>query len=207
MTLAFIDTETTGIPDYSLPVDHPDQPSIVQVAIILTDDTGEVVKQHYKTLVRPMPFCKWSAQAEAVHGISQKRAQLRGMRPEFLATDIMQLTEGATIIAHNAQFDGFLVSALLSHFAATADLCRWRAKRVICTMLKSAPILKLPRKGNRHDFHEQAPGDYKMPRLAEAYRFFTGSDLEGAHDAMADAEACRQVYLGIQRHRAQEGVA
>ncbi|MFO0687376.1 MAG: hypothetical protein U0900_01565 [Myxococcota bacterium] len=45
----------------------------------------------------------------------------------------------------------------------------------------------------------EAPGKYgyKWPTLAEAYRHFTGLELEGAHDALVDTEACLQVFRAL----------
>ena len=38
---------------------------------------------------------------------------------------------------------------------------------------------------------------HKTPNLGEAYRHFTGNDLQNAHSAMADVLACRDVYFSI----------
>lgn len=38
--ILFFDTETTGFPHKSKPVDHPDQPHVVQLAAELTEDDG-----------------------------------------------------------------------------------------------------------------------------------------------------------------------
>eukprot|EP00568_Trieres_chinensis_P017937 CAMPEP_0183321430 /NCGR_PEP_ID=MMETSP0160_2-20130417/68866_1 /TAXON_ID=2839 ORGANISM="Odontella Sinensis, Strain Grunow 1884" /NCGR_SAMPLE_ID=MMETSP0160_2 /ASSEMBLY_ACC=CAM_ASM_000250 /LENGTH=136 /DNA_ID=CAMNT_0025488373 /DNA_START=74 /DNA_END=481 /DNA_ORIENTATION=+ len=38
---------------------------------------------------------------------------------------------------------------------------------------------------------------YKWPTLGEAYAHYSGKDLTGAHDAMADAEACLRVFKGL----------
>ena len=48
-------------------------------------------------------------------------------------------------------------------------------------------VLKLP---GKYD-------SYKWPTLAEAYRHFTGKELEGAHDALVDSEACLVVFRGL----------
>ena len=43
---------------------------------------------------------------------------------------------------------------------------------------------------------KKAPGKrgYKWPTLQEAFTHFTGAPFVGAHGAMADAQACREVY-------------
>lgn len=37
----------------------------------------------------------------------------------------------------------------------------------------------------------------KFPKLTEAYKHFTGKPLEGAHGAMADTQACLDVWFAI----------
>jgi DNA polymerase-3 subunit epsilon len=38
---------------------------------------------------------------------------------------------------------------------------------------------------------------HKTPNLGEAFRHFKGRDFENAHSAMADVQACRDVYFAI----------
>lgn len=40
-------------------------------------------------------------------------------------------------------------------------------------------------------------GGYKNPNLQEAYKHFFGVEFEGAHDAMADVRACRDVFFKL----------
>jgi hypothetical protein len=41
------------------------------------------------------------------------------------------------------------------------------------------------------------PGEYKWPRLIEAYRHAFGKDFTGAHDALADVRACKEIYFWL----------
>ena len=43
-------------------------------------------------------------------------------------------------------------------------------------------------------------GDYKWPSLAEAYFFMFRKEVENAHDAGADVQACKEIYLWIQEY-------
>lgn len=76
----------------------------------------------------------------------------------------------------------------------------WKAAPAFCTQGNSVKIINLPptakmlAAGRKHA---------KSPNLGEAYEFFTGKKLEGAHNAAVDLAACKAVYLGIQAHRAQ----
>jgi DNA polymerase-3 subunit epsilon len=38
---------------------------------------------------------------------------------------------------------------------------------------------------------------FKTASLGEAYRNFTGKELEGAHSARADVNGCMEVYFAI----------
>ena len=38
MSYLFFDTETTGLPEWTKPSNHPDQPHITQIAAALVDD-------------------------------------------------------------------------------------------------------------------------------------------------------------------------
>jgi DNA polymerase III subunit epsilon len=37
----------------------------------------------------------------------------------------------------------------------------------------------------------------KSANLGEAYKYFTGKELAGAHDALVDVQACMAVYFAI----------
>ena len=66
------------------------------------------------------------------------------------------------------------------------------AARLVCTKDETTGVLQLPGKF----------GNYKWPSLAEAYAHYTGGkEIEGAHDAMVDAEACLEVF----KHLVQDG--
>lgn len=38
---------------------------------------------------------------------------------------------------------------------------------------------------------------FKSPNLQEAYKHFFGVEFEGAHDAMADVRACKDVFFKL----------
>lgn len=191
----FYDTETSGLPKFGMPSEHPDQPHIVQLAAALVDlDSREIVAS-LDLIVRPDG---WTIPDEvaAVHGITTEHAVAVGV-PESLALSMfLELWRGRTRIAHNEQFDARIVR-IAQHRAGEleADLEAWKNGTAECTARLATPIVKAPptakmlAAGRTH---------YKTANLGEAVQFFTGKPLENAHSAMADVLGCMAVYFAIQ---------
>lgn len=198
--LLFIDTETSGLPDFSLPVDHPSQPHIVQLAAWLGEwdeaggsDISPELRHHssLNAIIRPTDWTIHPA-AERVHRISLERARAMG---EDLADVLQRLYElvaaadhdglgvHGTLVAHNLSFDNRML--LRESAAANIDPAPLSRLRPFCTMRALTPRMRLP---GRH------PGNYKWPRLDEAHRFCFGRDFDDAHSAMGDVLACRDIY-------------
>ena len=67
--LFFYDTETTGIPNFKEPSEHPDQPHIVQIAAALVDDETRKTVSSINLIIKPDG---WAIPEELteIHGIS-----------------------------------------------------------------------------------------------------------------------------------------
>lgn len=192
----FYDTETTGLPDWSQPSEAPHQPHIVQLAAQLVNlDTRHVISS-MDVIIRPDG---WTIPEEvaAVHGITTEMALDLGV-PEHLAIEMfMGMWSNRLRIAHNEQFDARILRIwLMRHFSeAMAD--EFKVGQAQCTARMSTKILALPptekMKAARR-FHN------KTPNLGEAYEYFTGKPLSGAHNAMVDVDACKVVYFGALEH-------
>ncbi len=191
----FYDTETTGLPLFKEPSEHPGQPHIVQLAAALVDlDTRETVAS-LDLIVRPdswiIPY-----EVTQVHGITTEYAQAVGV-PETLALSLfLEMWAGRKRIAHNEPFDARIIR-IAQHRAGELehDLERWKAGTAECTARLATPILKLPPTpkmvaANRHH--------HKTANLGEAVQYFTGKPLENAHSALADVRGCIDVYFAIQ---------
>lgn len=201
------DTETSGLSLFKEPSEHPGQPHIVQLGALLYDlDAGKRIAT-LDVIVRPDG---WTIPHDvaAVHGITTEHAMDVGI-PEPIVLDMLLELWGAARperrlrLAHNEQFDARIVRIALKRFRDTpmataigqpqpSDV--WKDGKAACTQLMATPIMKLPptpkmRAAGR--FH------HKSANLTEAYKHFTGQDLQNAHSAMADVDACLAVYLAI----------
>jgi DNA polymerase-3 subunit epsilon len=202
-TALFYDTETTGLPLFKEPSEHPGQPHIVQLAACLVDLDARKTIASMDVIVKPN---EWTIPDEvaAIHGITTAHALDVGI-PEEMALDMfLALWSQRLRVGHNESFDARLIRIAQSRFGKSeSELTVWKAGKAECTQLLATPICKLPPTDKMKAvgrFH------YKSANLGEAYRYFTVKDIENAHSAMADVQACMTVYFAI-KDRAEQLLA
>lgn len=193
----FYDTETTGLPLFSEPSEHPGQPHIVQLAAVLADlDTRQTIAS-MDVIIRPDG---WAIPEEvsAIHGITTEHAMDVGI-PETMAVDMfMSLWAGRLRIAHNESFDARIIRIAQHRFPDTfpdPQCDYWKNGASACTAKMATPILNLP---PTEKMIAAGRNHAKTANLGEAYRYFTGTELQNAHSAMADVLGCMAVYFAIQ---------
>jgi DNA polymerase-3 subunit epsilon len=187
----FFDTETTGLADCKMPAEWEGQPRVCQLGAILTDDSGRV-KAESNLLIKPDGWAI-PAEASAIHGISQEDAENYGLPIKTaLAIFSRLVSKSYAVVAHNTRFDLFLLEVECSRLSANLNL----PKQYHCTMEESRDILKLPPTKRMTDL---GMTKFKNPSLQEAYRHFFGREFEGAHDAMADVRACKDVFFALKK--------
>jgi DNA polymerase III epsilon subunit-like protein len=195
------DTETTGLPLFRQPSEHPDQPHMVDVCGLLIEpefQPGGVrwrVVDEFEALVRPSNW-EISAEVSKIHGITHDQAMAEGILESDAIEALLALQARAELrVAHNESFDQRIVRIALHRYRDPAAIEAWAAAPTFCTCEAAKPILKLPptEKMIRAGFGKQ----FKSPNLAEAFKHFTGEDLIGAHRARADAEACARIYFAM----------
>lgn len=188
----FFDTETTGLPNYQRPLNNPLQPHLVQLAAVLYD-AGRKEIESVDLIVNPgVPI---PASASAVHGITDDIAVAKGVHPTKALSTFLDMAKRAKfVIAHNAEFDIWLLKVLFARYAeGTATFADFvPPTSVLCTMKTATPIVNLPptAKMLRAGFNKP-----KSPTLTECVKFFFDEDLEGAHDALVDVRACARVFF------------
>ena len=186
--ILFFDTETTGLYSDRVPLDHPSQPHIVQIAMMLTDDAGSPIS----TLSMVVnPECPIPPGATAVHGISDDLARGVGISEKTAAGLFRHMSSRAKlIVAHNAKFD---IGVMLS--ACAREGMRHRGDLpAFCTMEAASPIVNLPPTERMLAAGFDKP---KPPKLEECIAHFFGETLDGAHDALVDVQACARVFFHL----------
>lgn len=199
----FYDTETNGMVNWKVKDKPKLQPELVQLAAVLEDDSGRILGA--MSVLIEEANVKDSTQ---FHGITQEMVAAYGI-PRIEALNMFGnfLSRAKRVIAHNISFDDIIMKSEIARndyelreaHGAGAEAFNW--PELCCTKELSSPILNLPptERMKKAGFNKPKP-----PTLGEAYMFFTGKELVGAHDALTDVYACRTVWNGIQRHPAQK---
>ncbi len=184
------DTETTGMVQFRQPPEHASQPDLIQLGMLLVDCRTWEPRARHSTLVRLGEGVTIDPGAKEAHGISEEDCARYGVDPIVACSLFNQACMQADIIvAHNLSFDASIMKTALYRIGNKPH--RLDGRQQVCTKEATTDVLKLPGKYG-----------YKWPTLAEAYRHYTGLEIEGAHDALVDTEACLQVFRGL----VQEGV-
>lgn len=182
MYLVF-DTETTDLPQYKLAADHPLQARVIQLACLLLDKGFRPMGQ-FCALIQPNCW-HISEGAKAAHGIDEDTCARYGVPIEDAIAVFERFVLHANyLVAHNIKFDMFLVQSELTRLARVS---RSANMQQVCTMLTTTPLCKLP---GRY-------GQYKWPKLAEAYDWAFKEELKDAHDALVDCKATARLLQAL----------
>lgn len=181
----FFDTETSGFINKKLPIDHPKQAWIMQIAFILSDE--DRIYTEYSSLIKAEErTCH--PKAEEVHKISIDECNKGGVSEiNMLENIISRFFRADTIIAHNYSFDIMMLDQCFRRHGL--DGRRIRQIPSFCTMVNSTNLCEIP---GRY-------GKYKWPKLAELYKFLFDEELIGAHDALVDIRATRRCYYQMKK--------
>ena len=184
------DTETGGFPN-SMPATHPSQPPLVELAAHLWE--GSRLLHGLSVIVRPYNGLKYHPQAVKTHGITEEIAAEVGVNVVAAVRLFERMLRLADeVVGHNLAFDIRFMTMVYEQIGENGPPS-WPLRR-ICTQTEAKPLLKIATAG----------GGLKAPSLAEAYAHATDQQLENAHSAAADVEACRQVLLWMRATGALE---
>lgn len=180
------DTETTGLPK-NRPVEHPEQPWVVQIGAVFFDLASDRFDHVMNTLVIPPDHAEIDrekyAGAEKIHGISLDMIYANGRSSQSVYRELRDMAAEADIVgAYNLEFDEKLI--------------RFSSYRTHNTFIRR-PVLGTPGEVSHICVMHQAKEYYKSKKylkLGEVYSRIKGVPLEDAHDALADAVAAAIVF-------------
>lgn len=180
--ILFYDKETTGLPLWKEPSEDPKQPHIVECAALLVDAETRKTVSSMSVVIRPDGW-EIPAEVSAVHGITTEVASKVGI-DEATALDVfLDLHSRAQVrVAFNESFDARIVRIAMKRFGFNdEDADKYKDAPAQCAMRMASPLVGLG----------------KFPNLGEAYQHFFSKPLEGAHSALIDAQACRDIYFAL----------
>jgi hypothetical protein len=167
-----IDWETTGTTWSTHQETFKQFQGISFGAIVADAKTLEPVEQIYHKVKFDSSKYKWSAEAEAIHGISQQQLEQEGLEPEEAAAELAEMilkyfgTNEVMFLGHNTWFDIHATKQLLEPFGVMPKLHH--------VVLDTAPLGFI------------GVGSYKSN---DVFNFFCGDRAE-KHNALDDANMC-----------------
>jgi DNA polymerase-3 subunit epsilon len=190
----FFDTETTGLKRQGSDF----VPGLVQLAAILQDtDSGRILAEvNYMVRQEGKPI---PTEVTAIHGITTDLADLYGI-PLNVADRLFRdlITKADLLVAHNIDFD---LDVMADNLPLSLANFKVLELPTFCTMDSSLYIVKAPRSAKQKDYFTskgiKPDTPYKVPSLAEAHSHFFDREIIGAHDAMVDVRACRDIFLQL----------
>lgn len=185
--ICFFDCETTGKADFKSPPEAEHQPKVVQLAALLSDEKGVEIAS-LSLIVKPAGF-SIPQEASSIHGITTEIGMAKGVPRIHALLAFASLAKIAKVhCCHNSDFDTFILRGECERLSVN-----FPKRETFCTMKAMTDVCKLP-----------GPYGFKWPKLQEAYRHAFGKDFEGAHDALSDVRACKEIYLWLTGIRATE---
>lgn len=165
-----LDTETTGL-------DRRGEDHIIQLACVkidpdmIQDPALAVVKKKQWLIIPASPSWKIDKSAQEIHGITREKVLSDGIPWKEAAEEFLAFIEGCDILTYNGnKFDISFIYNDLREIGLDFPM-----DRVFYDSFQMEILLN--------------PRD-----LTSIYKKYTGKDLEGAHDALADACAAAEVF-------------
>lgn len=186
MNVLIFDTETTGLPIWKEPSDHPGQPYVVDLACDLWSGPDELIDS-YDAIVNP--GVEIPDELAKLHGITTEIAIAEGVAMAEALERFFELVARADlIVGHNVSFDIRMMRI---------ENARHRGEKwdnplpTFCTMRKSTNICQILSAKPRHE------KDWKWPTLSEAVHQLFDEDIDNAHRARPDVDAARRIYFHL----------
>lgn len=178
--ITIFDTETTGIPNWKMPLTDGSQPRIIQLGALQFDRDGNLMNRVALYMKRD----GWvsSSGAKAVHGISERRCDLYGVRQVAAIAVLMDMVRSSRVLAsYGLRFDRTMVEIEMLRAGGIPDGWKRSMLRDVCILEAAA----------------QAANSGKSMKLNDAHQAIVGSPYEQKHDALEDTEAAGRVFWAL----------
>lgn len=185
MNIFFMDSETTGLPkNYSGSyTDLDNWPRVMSLAWSVADHLGNVVVEEYR-MIKPNGWVVPKEKFWIDNGYSTERSMREGVdMNDVMDLFMTDIAHGDVLVAHNLSFDHPIVWAEVIRSGRQVK----SGMHKICTMKSAVAHANILGKNGRA----------KWPKLDELYRFLFRKDFEGAHNALADVVACREIFFEL----------
>ncbi len=201
--ILYIDTETTGFPNMSAPSHAEGQPYVASIGAFLIGASNEP-EEVLDVKIKPEG---WTMPRDLVDKLGN------GLYQEVLERDGIELSEAMQWLDDMHGWAHLIVGANPAFDMKMLSVSKYRCESrtswpgdtkvfdVLSACAKYAKITPTPAM-LRAGFHWN-----KTPKLSEAVKLILGRDHDGAHSAMADALAARDLHdwlLGAKQRKAAE---
>lgn len=179
------DCETDGLPlsKYSKIDDVNNWPKIVSLSWGIYKKNGECLT--LKDYIR-RPNFEISKESSNIHGISTKKAKLKGIKMSLILEEFLEDVEKAKhLIAHNINFDFPVLICELKRENMNHSLHKMKK---ICTMLKTTNYCKLV---------SPFKNEYKWPKLEELYFKLFQTRPKNMHNSKFDVIATAKCFFKL----------
>lgn len=197
--LFIFDTETTGLPNNRLPLDHPEQPDIVSIGYIARYE-GYTVEYH--TLIKPNGWLiDEEGPAFRAHKITNQMCRDDGIELSLALAEFQEEVEWAQEIGgYNIEFDIKLLAIAYAKlnlpflFPNVPRIDVMELARDRCHMPPTPAMLKA-------GFNK-----YKNPKLSEAVEILLQKPFPGAHNALDDCRATLEILDFMRKKSSRRSV-
>ena len=175
-----IDIETTGFPKCLSYGKYPsyeklemyDTSRIVQISMMLCNEKFEQIGLK-DFIVKADGF---TIENSAFHGITNEISANNGISFAEIAEELLlYIKQVSIVIAHNANFDIFIICSELYRAGFYTIIDELKTKKMLCSMKHTKTLVKA-----RNSY------GIKDPSLAELYKFVVKKDIENAHNSKYD---------------------
>jgi hypothetical protein len=181
--IVFLDFEASSLSDESYPI---------EVGWVFEDGRRE------SCIIRPAPgWTDWDASAEAIHGLSRDRLEREGEPHEAVAHRLLQTLSAHEVFVTAPSWDGKWLSVLLRAAGLPRHAMRFRPAQQALT---EAAL------GQLEGAAPAAALDLLVMEVIEAAQTRL-ADEPVRHEALADAEQIRRLWLEVTRLAAEKARA